>query len=201
MWNFCLPQTLTSVTTGLAGTVATIVLATQDNGIAEVAIFETARQIQTSVLYLPNIATQALLPTLTEFNALKDKKRYIKTLKYNALLNVLLAALTAAAASGLAPWAMRAFGKSFEGGVATLILLLGVGVILSVCNVCASALTSLGAVWSGFFLNAIWGAFFLSGAWLAAVGGGGAFGLATASLVAYVVYLLCCLCFIRRETF
>ena len=199
LWNFCLPQTLTSVTTGLAGTVATIVLATQDNGIAEVAIFETARQIQTSVLYLPNIATQALLPTLTEFNALKDKKRYIKTLKYNALLNVLLAALTAAAASGLAPWAMRAFGKSFEGGVATLILLLGVGVILSVCNVCASALTSLGAVWSGFFLNAIWGAFFLSGAWLAAVGGGGAFGLATASLVAYVVYLLCCLCFIRRR--
>lgn len=199
LWNFCLPQTLTSVTTGMAGTIATVVLATQENGIAEVAIFESARQIQTSVLYLPNIATQALLPTLTEFNALKEKARYVKTLKYNALINVLFAVVTALAASVLAPWAMRAFGEGFESGVSTLVLLLGVGVILSVCNVCASALTSLGAVWSGFFLNAIWGAVFLTGAWQATCRGGGAFGLAVASLVAYSVYLLCCLAFIRKR--
>ena len=183
----------------MAGTIATVVLATQENGIAEVAIFESARQIQTSVLYLPNIATQALLPTLTEFNALKEKARYVKTLKYNALINVLFAVVTALAASVLAPWAMRAFGEGFESGVSTLVLLLGVGVILSVCNVCASALTSLGAVWSGFFLNAIWGAVFLTGAWQATCRGGGAFGLAVASLVAYSVYLLCCLAFIRKR--
>ena len=199
LWNFCLPQTLTSVTTGMAGTLATVVLATQENGIAEVAIFESARQIQTSVLYLPNIATQALLPTLTEFNALKEKARYVKTLKYNALINVLFSVVTALAASVLAPWAMRAFGEGFESGVSTLVLLLGVGVILSVCNVCASALTSLGAVWSGFYLNAIWGAVFLTGAWQASCRGGGAFGLAVASLVAYSVYLLCCLAFIRKR--
>ena len=199
LWNFCLPQTLTSVTTGMAGTIATIVLATQDNGIAEVAIFESARQIQTSVLYLPNIATQALLPTLTEFNALKDKARYVKALKCNAWLNVFFAVATALAASVLAPWAMRAFGEGFENGVSTLLLLLGVGVILSVCNVCASALTSLGAVWSGFFLNAIWGAVFLTGAWRATSRGCGAFGLAVASLVAYSVYLLCCLAFIKKR--
>ena len=199
LWNFCLPQTLASVTTGMAGTVATVILAAQENGLAEVAIFESARQIQTAVLYLPNIATQALLPTLTEFNALKNKARYIKTLKGNALLNLLLAVVTAAGASVLAPWAMRAFGKEFEGGVPTLVLLLGVGVILSVCNVCASALTSLGAIWSHFFLNAIWGALFLTGAWWAASRGAGAFGLAAASLLAYAVYLLCCLAFIRQR--
>lgn len=199
LWNFCLPQTLASVTTGMAGTVATVFLATQENGIAEVAIFESARQIQTAALYLPNIATQALLPTLTEFNALKDKTRYVKTLKYNALINVVFAVLTAVAASFFAPWAMSAFGKGFESGVSTLVLLLGVGVILSVCNVCASALTSLGAIWSHFFLNAIWGVVFLTGAWRAASRGGGAFGLATASLVAYSIYLLCCLVFIKRR--
>lgn len=199
LWDFCLPQTLTSVTTGMAGTVATVILAAQDNGIAEVAIFEAARQIQTSVLYLPNIATQALLPTLTEFNALKDKARYVKTLKYNALINVALASVTAVAASALAPWAMRAFGEGFDGGVSTLILLLGVGVILSVCNVCASALTSLGAVWSGFFLNAIWGTIFLLCAWRATESGSGAFGLAVASSIAYSVYLVCCVGFIKRR--
>ena len=199
LWNFCLPQTLASVTTGMAGTVATVVLATQENGIAEVAVFESARQIQTAVLYLPNIATQALLPTLAEFNALKEKARYVKTLKYNALINVAFAAPTAVAASVLAPWAMRAFGKGFENGVSTLVLLLGVGVILSVCNVCASALTSLGAIWSHFFLNAIWAGVFLTGAWRSASQGGGAFGLAAASLVAYIVYLLCCLAFIKKR--
>jgi O-antigen/teichoic acid export membrane protein len=199
LWNFCLPQTLTSVATGMAGTIATVILAGQENGIAEVAIFESARQIQTSVLYLPNIATQALLPTLTEFNALKDKARYVKTLKYNALINVLFAVATALAACVLAPWAMRAFGEGFENGVSTLVLLLGVGVVLSVCNVCASALTSLGAVWSGFFLNAIWGVVFLTGAWQATSRGCGAFGLAVSSLVAYVVYLLCCLAFIKKR--
>ena len=199
LWNFCLPQTLTSVTTGMAGTAATIFLAGQENGLAQVAIFEAARQIQTSVLYLPNIATQALLPRLTEFNALKEKKRYVKTLKYNVLLNVFLAVVTAIAASVLAPWAMRALGEGFEEGVSTLVLLLGAGVILSVCNVCASALTSLGAVWSGFFLNAIWGVVFLGGAWQATNRGGGAFGLAVASAVAYSVYLFCCLGFIKRR--
>lgn len=199
LWNFCLPQTLTSVTTGMAGTVASIILASQDNGIAEVAIFESARQIQTSVLYLPNIATQALLPTLAEFNALKDRRRYLNVLKCNVLLNVVLAVVTAAAASVLAPWAMRAFGEGFEGGASTLILLLGVGVILSVCNVCASALTSLGAVWNAFFLNAIWGTVFLLGVWRATNAGAGAFGVAVASLIAYCVYLVCCVGFIRRR--
>lgn len=199
LWNFCLPQTLASVTSGMAGTVASIMLAAQDNGLAEVAIFESARQIQTAVLYLPNIATQALLPTLTEFNALKEKKRYVKTLKYNALANVSLAIVTAVAASCLAPWAMGAFGEGFEAGVSTLILLLGVGVILSVCNVCASALTSLGAAWGGFFLNAIWGTVFLFFTWRTTNSGAGAFGVATSSLVAYSVYLLCCVGFIRRR--
>ncbi len=199
LWNFCLPQTLASVTTGMAGTVATVFLASQENGLAEVAIFESARQIQTAVLYLPNIATQALLPTLAEFNALKEKARYVKTLKYNALINVVFAVVTAVAASVLAPCAMRAFGKGFENGVSTLVLLLGVGVILSVCNVCASALTSLGAVWGHFFLNAIWGGVFLTGAWFSASRGGGAFGLAAVSLVAYSIYLLCCLAFIKRR--
>ena len=199
LWKFCLPQTLTSVTSGMAGTVATVILAAQHNGIAEVAIFEAARQIQTSVLYLPNIATQALLPTLAELSALNDRKRYLNTLKYNVLANVFLATATALAASALAPWAMRAFGEGFESGVSTLILLLGVGVILSVCNVCGSALTSLGAVWSGFFLNAIWGAIFLGGAWRAAQLESGAWGLATASLVAYSIYLVCCVGFIRRR--
>ena len=199
LWNFCLPQTLASVTTGMTGTVATVILAAQENGMTEVAIFESARQIQTAVLYLPNIATQALLPTLTEFNALKDKARYIKTLRYNALLNVVFAIVTAVAASFLAPRAMRAFGKGFEDGVPTLVLLLGVGVILSVCNVCASALTSLGAIWSNFLLNAIWAVVFLTGAWRAASRGDGAFGLAAASLVAYLVYLLCCLAFIKKR--
>ncbi len=199
LWNFCLPQTLASVTSGMAGTVASIMLASQDNGFAEVAIFESARQIQTSILYLPNIATQALLPTLTEFNALKDKNRYLKTLKYNAWGNAALAVITAVAASCLAPWAMGAFGEGFEGGVPTLILLLGGGVILSVCNVCASALTSLGAAWGGFFLNAIWGTVFLLLAWRATSSGAGAFGVATSSLVAYSVYLICCVGFIRRR--
>ncbi|MBQ9798518.1 MAG: hypothetical protein IJO40_01085 [Thermoguttaceae bacterium] len=120
-------------------------------------------------------------------------------MKYNVLLNVFLAVVTAIAASVLAPWAMRALGEGFEEGVSTLVLLLGAGVILSVCNVCASALTSLGAVWSGFFLNAIWGVVFLGGAWQATNRGGGAFGLAVASAVAYSVYLFCCLGFIKRR--
>lgn len=198
LWNFCLPQTLTSVTTGMIGMITTIWLARQDNGITEVAIFETARQIQTSILFLPNIATQTLLPTLTEFNALKDKEMYLKTLKCNACVNLALATFVGIAVGAAAPWIMRAMGEGFETGAATLIVLLGVGVILSVCNVCASALTSLGAVWSGFFLNVIYGCVFLTAAWQTLNRGGGATGLAGASLGAQFFYLLLCLGVIKR---
>ncbi|MBQ9127629.1 MAG: hypothetical protein IJY15_07705 [Thermoguttaceae bacterium] len=198
MWNFCLPQTLTSVTTGMLGTITTIWLAEQNNGITEVAIFETARQIQTSILFLPNIATQTLLPTLTEFYALKNKEMYLKTLKCNACVNLALAASIAVAVAVAAPWIMRALGEGFETGVATLIVLLGVGVILSVGNVCASALTSLGAIWSGFFLNAIYGGVFLTVAWQTLNRGGGAVGLASASLAAQLFYLVLCVGVIKR---
>lgn len=199
LWNFCLPQTLTSVTTGMLGTVTTIWLASQNNGITEVAIFETARQIQTAILFLPNIATQTLLPTLTEFNALKDKEMYFKTLKCNACVNLALATTIAVAVGAAAPWIMRAMGEGFETGVATLIVLLGVGVILSVCNVCASALTSLGAIWSGFFLNAIYACVFLTVAWQTLNRGGGALGLAGASLAAQLFYLVLCVGVIKRS--
>lgn len=190
LWNFCLPSTLTAITTGLVGTAAAMILASQDGGIGQVAVFEAARQIQTAILYLPNMATQVILPTLAEQNAARNRRLYVQTLKYNALINVALASTVAVFVGLAAPWIMSAFGDGFEEGASTLIALLIGGVIASVCNVCASALTSLGAVWTSFFLNAIWGSVFLIGAWGAASTGRGALGVATASTVAYLVYLL-----------
>ncbi len=200
LWNFCLPSTLTAVTTGLVGTTATMILARQNDGIAQVALFEAARQIQTAILYLPNMATQVILPTLTAQNAARERRRYVKTLKYNALINVAFASTLAVFIALASPWIMSAFGAGFEEGAATLVVLLIGGVIASVCNVCASATTSLGALWTGFFLNAIWGGVFLIGAWNATAAGGGALGVATASSAAYLTYLLCYAGVIKRLT-
>lgn len=191
LWNFCMPSTLMSLLMSLVTWGASVMLVRQQDGTGELGVFDAARQVQTAVLYFPVLAANVVIPALSELNALNDSKRYHKTVKYTVMIN---AGFTLIAALALAPFAkliMGSFGNEFELGAKTLLVLLGGSVVMSVSNVYASVLTSIGALWTRFWLAVIWGTIVIVGMWSGHFLFSGSLGLANAMLLAYTVQTLC----------
>ena len=162
-------------------------LARQPNGTSELGVFDVARQVQTAVLYFPVLAANVVVPSLSELNALKDADRYEKTVRFNVILNAIFTLTLALFLIPFSKMIMRTFGDDFVSGAGTLVILLILSVVMSVSNVYTSALTSLGELWTKFWLTVVWsvivlGALLLNGYWLP-----GAIGLAVAMLCAYLV--------------
>lgn len=190
LWNFCLPATLVSMLMSFVTWGASVMLARQPNGTSELGVFDVARQVQTAVLYFPVLAANVVVPSLSELNALKDADRYEKTVRCNVILNAIFTLTLALFLIPFSKMIMRTFGDDFVSGAGTLVILLILSVVMSVSNVYTSALTSLGELWTKFWLTVVWsvivlGALLLNGYWLP-----GAIGLAVAMLCAYLVQTL-----------
>ena len=156
LWNFCLPATLVSLLMSFTTWGASVILACQPNGADELGVFDAARQIQTAVLYFPVLAANVVVPSLSEINALNDSARYKRTVSYNVKINVFFTLAIVLLLTPFSRHIMGAFGDDFKSGSLTLIVLLFSSVVMSVSNVYSSALTSLGALWSKFWLTIIW---------------------------------------------
>ncbi len=190
LWNFCLPATLVSLLMSFATWGASVMLARQPDGTSELGVFDAARQIQTAVLYFPVLAANVVVPSLSELNALNDSVRYNKTVRFNVALN---AAFTCVAVLFLAPFSsliMGTFGEEFRPGAGTLVVLLATSVVMSVSNVYGSALTSLGALWTKFWLTIVWCSVVFGGLFLCRYRLPGSMGLATVMFCAYLIQTL-----------
>ncbi len=187
LWNFCLPSTLLSLLMSGATWVITICLAREPNGSSELGIFDAARQIQTAILYLPTLAANIVVPMLSELNASRDVLRYTKTLRVNIAMNACFTGALASLGIVCSRVIMRAFGAGFDGGADVLCALVATSVVMSVANVYASALTALGALWSRFFYTLAWSGTAILGTLAFSLVRSGAFAVALAMLLAYVV--------------
>jgi O-antigen/teichoic acid export membrane protein len=121
---YALPATLAGLATLLAVWGGQTLLVRSAGGSVTVGLFAAAYLVKSMVMFVPTQMMGALLPALSRRHAGDDAAGGHGLLLFNAAGSAGLTILLAGGGILLAPWIMSLFGTGFEGGGATLRILL-----------------------------------------------------------------------------
>lgn len=188
LWRFSFPVILTGVLVTPVNWVCAAMLVNRPGGYAELGIYNAAIQWQAALAFLPTLLSQVLLPILSDSHSNEGQHQTRKTL--STILGVFLAVtvLPAVVLAWAAPWIVVAYGESFQLPVRLFYVvvlhttLANLGTALWIC------LLARNRAWFGFFGNLVWAACLLvSFPFLLPQG---AFGLACANVLGYIVAMV-----------
>ena len=188
IWSFALPSGLSGLMVSPVTWGAAAMLVNRPGGYGEMGVFNAANQWRNLVLFVPVAVGQVVLPMLSNLQAAGERDRYVRALKFNGALNLLVCLAAALPVIVASEWIMRTYGPDFRGRWAVLVLLVLSGALQAVIGVVGQALASLGRMWWGLILNAAWAAELLAATWFWLPLG--ATGLALAYLVSYLLHLV-----------
>ena len=152
------------------------------DGYNELAIFDAANQWRSSVLFIPIMLSQVILPI---FSATDSKNQFNKILNWNISINFIIALLMAIVLSLFSGYIMGAYGDGFESGSHVIIILALTSVFFSISVIIGQAIVSKEKMWLTFFFNLLWSVVFLTTAFVLFDFGYGAKGLAYSYLTSY----------------
>lgn len=186
LWKFSLPAVLGGLLVNPVLWYCYIILVKNKNGFNEMAIYNAAMQWQNVILFIPMAISQIVLPLFS--NVKNDKKNFLRVIKYNLLLNVFVALITAIVFSIFSKLIMNVYGNEYANANLVLIYLSLTAVLIAVNNVIAQVIACLGEMWGGFSLNLCWAFALIIFATIFLDQGLGAVGLAKAMLLSYLLH-------------
>lgn len=186
LWKFSLPAFLSSAIVGPVTWLCNSILVNQPNGYAEMGIFNAANQWFNALLFLPGVMSQAVIPVLSERFGLNDNISSTKVLSFTIRTNGLIIFTIAILCSILNQNIINFYGKGFESGGLTLIIVLFTAGLLAIQIPVGNVILASGKMWLGFIMNLGWGLVFIIMTWLLIRFG--SFGLASARLIAYIAH-------------
>jgi O-antigen/teichoic acid export membrane protein len=189
LWKFSIPAVLGGILVTPVFWLCYLML-TRSNGFEEVAVLDAARQFQLMILFIPGTIAQVILPLLVQTNSANQKSQYAKTIKYNMLLNVIIALVVALPLMILSPYVMGFYGEGFSEGAMTLCVLAVTAIVIAANNVVGQIIASQGKMWIGFIFNLTWACALLFGCYFAILLNTGAFGVAVAMMIAYLLHAI-----------
>jgi O-antigen/teichoic acid export membrane protein len=163
-------------------------LTSKTNGFNEMAIYNAASQWQNIVLFIPLAISQISLPLFS--NSKHDIKKFVKLIKYNVLINLVVCSLLAIIFSVFSKFIMQSYGNSFKEGSVILIVLSVTAILISINSVIGQVIAGMGRMWIGLVVNIIWAITFLLIAREFIDRGYGAMGLAKAMFIAYLLHTI-----------
>jgi O-antigen/teichoic acid export membrane protein len=186
--DFSLPTFLTMLFVGPVYWACSAFLANQPNGYAELGIFNAAIQWQGALLFLPGLVCTALIPVMSEKYGAGDVLGSLNVMKQMMKLLAATVIPIAIVLVFLSPWIMRGYGDSFAGGYGVFIILIATGTLGAIIHPALQLAVAGGMMWRSLYASLFWAAALLSMSWILIPWG--AKGLATARLVAQVVFVL-----------
>jgi O-antigen/teichoic acid export membrane protein len=188
LWRFSLPALIGNLLVGPAYWLCSIMLVNTSDGYAQMGLFNAANQWFAALLFLPGILGQAALPVFSEIvsgnDGVKSRKVFAFYIKLNAAVVAPLVFLGCLAS----PLIMSTYGAGFREAWPTLIVVLITAALFAVQVPIGQVIAASGRMWLGSALNFGWAVCFVLLAWVLLPWG--AFGLAGARLVAYMVLTL-----------
>lgn len=188
LWKFSVPALLSSLLVMPVMWITQAFLVNKPGGYHEMGIFNAANQWRSLILFIPNIASQVILPVISNLYGEGDFRSYKKTLAANFALTALLAIVCWAAVAAFSYLIMGSYGKDFIGGRLTLIVLCFSAVFHVMGIVGGQVIVSTGKMWDSLLINTIWAAAMIVSAYY--LSGMGSIGLAWSYLIAYFVLFI-----------
>lgn len=198
LWKFSFPAALSGIMVSPVLWACNAMLVNQPNGYAEMGTFDAANQWRAAILFLPATLSSIALPMLSNFNSKNDSLSFLRTLKYNALLNSAASLLVALPIVLFSKWIMLLYGQGFEEGSWVLRLLSLSTILVSFNSIIGYAISSKGKMWIGFSFNVLWALFLITASWLFLQAGYGATGLAVSLFISYIFHSIWQLLFLRN---
>ena len=186
LWKFSLPAFLAGAVVVPANWLCMTFLVNTTGGYAQIGIFNAANQWFTLLMFIPQVIGQSSLPILSERLNAKDYRQTNTILRASMITNAIILLPLAGLGSLASPWLLDLYGQDFGGGQLTLVLCLFTAALLGVQFPVGQILIAADRLWLGLMMNLGWAGIFIGGAWLFAEGG--ALGLASSRLIAYVFH-------------
>ena len=189
LWKFSLPSTLGGIMVSPIYWVCSAKLVNQPNGYSEMGIFNAANQWYNALLFFPGIIGTVILPILSETSASnKDGNITSRILSVsifvNALIAIPLTIMICLFSSSIMTW----YGKGYSESWLVLVTVACTAGLLAVQTPVGHFIAANGKMWVGLFMNLIWGMAFIIFTDLLIYRG--AYGLALARLLAYLLHAL-----------
>jgi O-antigen/teichoic acid export membrane protein len=184
LWTFTLPTLLGGILTAPVFWACNAMLVNRPGGYAEMGILNAANQWYAAVLFVPGMLGQVLLPIITERLSQGHQEHSRRLLRVSITGNGVIAAVIVALGAIFSPLIMRFYGAQFADAWPTLIAVLLAAGLQALQTPIFDFMIAKGRMWTTLWLLAAWAATLL--AVTALLVRWGAFGLASARLVAYI---------------
>ncbi len=165
LWKFSLPAFLYGVWSLPVTWIVNAILVNQPNGYLEMGLLNAANQWRSLANIMSNTLSTIGVAIQSNLIGNDEKASYRQMVSYNLLTQVLGTVMIVILIIILAPWIMRAYGKSFSSGNIVLILMSVGWVFMSVSSVLWDVMVSSGVIWMGFIFNLISGFVLLYFSW------------------------------------
>ncbi len=190
VWRFSIPAVLGDILISAINWFAVTMLVRQLSGYGEMGAYSAANQWFNAIMWLPFMFNGVVLPVLAERIGADDHRNAVKLLMMTVKMNAAVVVPLTAIACLLSPFIMMSYGPGFRSAWPTLIAVLITAAFLAFELPVGQLITASGHMWLGFVSNLGWGAVFLGTNALLLQWGWGAFGLASARLVAYAAHTI-----------
>ncbi len=188
LWHFSVPAALAGIMVMPVNWICSTLLVNQPNGYAEMGIYSAANQWYGTMLFIPTLLGNSLLPLLSDRMGERDGKSSGSILKTMMKLNGLIVIPCAVGLSLFSPWVMRMYGAGYGQAWLTLIAAVWTAAIMGIITPVGDVIAASGRMWLGLLTNAGWAAVFLgSTLFLVHLG---SLGLASSRLIAYIVHAI-----------
>jgi O-antigen/teichoic acid export membrane protein len=188
LWRFSLPALFAGAMAIPINWACGALLVNQQGGYAEMGVFNAANQWFNALLFLPSMVGQAVLPVVADLLSNDDTRRSGRVLAILIKVNGLAMLVPILAGCLLSPLIMASYGPGFRNAWPTMMIVLVTAGVLGIQTPVGQIIIAAGRMWLGALMNLGWGVVFIIGTLLLIHRG--AFGLATARLIAYLLHAL-----------
>ncbi len=157
IFDIGIPSFLSGLSTTPVNWVTTSIFVNQPLGYQSLGNYNTANQLRTLVLLLPDSAGKVTMPQLSNAFGNNEIKRFKKTVIVTFLWNLVLSVLPAAVLFLFGGLFQSFFGDKFNLSSSLLIVVLATGILVSLTNAVGYIFICSNLIWYDFILRIFWG--------------------------------------------
>jgi len=186
LWHFSVPAALAGVMVMPVNWLCSTLLVNQPHGYVEMGIFSAANQWYGTMLFIPTLLGNSLLPLLSDRMGEGDGQSSASILNTMMKLNGLIVVPVALCLSIFSPWVMRMYGADYGHAWLTLVAAVWTAAIMGIITPVGDVIAASGRMWLGLIANSAWAMVFVVST-LSLVHRG-SLGLASSRLIAYIAH-------------